>query len=227
MKPFLEAEGHTVLSPTLTGLGERSGELSSAVSLQTHIDDIITQLDAHPDKQVVLVGHSYGGMIVTAVADQRPERIAHLVYLDAAIPRNGQSMIMLGAPKTEDDLSAARQGLLTLSQDGGVSMGTLPPNAFGIDPTHPLYNWVAERLTPHPMRTWLDPIVLSENRLPVYSRTYIHCVEPVLPQSSFPYFAANLRDDPTWAYHELRTGHDAMITAPEAFSEILLELATV
>src|SRR5262249_21902502 len=90
--PFLEAAGHEVHAPTLTGLAERASELSPDVGLDTHIQDIVGLLEEKNLNGVILVGHSYGGMVITGVVDQVPERIAHLVYLDTFVPRNGESM---------------------------------------------------------------------------------------------------------------------------------------
>jgi pimeloyl-ACP methyl ester carboxylesterase len=90
--PFLEAVGHEVYAPTLTGLAERATELSPDVGLETHIQDIVSLLVEKHLQGVILVGHSYGGMVITGVVDAVPERIAHLVYLDTFVPRDGESM---------------------------------------------------------------------------------------------------------------------------------------
>ncbi len=91
--PFLEAAGHAVYAPTLTGLAERASELSPEVGLDTHIQDIVGLLQEKDLQGVILVGHSYGGMVITGVVDAVPERIAHLVYLDTFVPRDGESMV--------------------------------------------------------------------------------------------------------------------------------------
>ena len=91
--PFLEAAGHEVYAPTLTGLAERASELSPDVGLDTHIQDVVGLLEEKNLHGVILVGHSYGGMVITGVVDQVPERIAHLVYLDTFVPRDGESMV--------------------------------------------------------------------------------------------------------------------------------------
>jgi pimeloyl-ACP methyl ester carboxylesterase len=217
----LEKAGHRVLAPTLSGLGERAGELSSEVSLSTHIENVISAVEAAGIDRFVLIGHSYGGMVITGVADRLAQRIDHLVYLDAAIPRDGQSMLTVGEAKPPEVIEATRQGLAALSADGGLSMQPLPVEAFGIPPDHASYDWVKANLTPHPFKTWLAPITLAYGGGQVVAKTYIHCTNPVLEQSSFPYYARQVQGQPDWRYSELSTGHDAMITAPDELCTIL------
>ena len=133
--PFLEAAGHEVYAPTLTGLAERASELSPDVGLDTHIQDIVGLLEEKHLQGVILVGHSYGGMVITGVVDQVPERIAHLVYLDTFVPRDGESMA---------DVSPMVIRLLRIQaqiQDDGwriASQGT-----YGVT-TEPDRSWVPE-----------------------------------------------------------------------------------
>jgi pimeloyl-ACP methyl ester carboxylesterase len=223
VKAGLEQAGHRVLAPTLSGLGDRAGELSAAVSLSTHIEDVSSTVEAAQLDRFVLVGHSYGGMVITGVADRLAQRIDHLVYLDAAIPRDGQSMLTVGELKSPEVIEATRQGLAALSADGGLSMQALPVEAFGIPPDHPSHDWVQANLTPHPFKTWLDPIMLVNGGGQGVPKTYIHCSNPVLQQSSFPYYARQVQSKPDWRYVELSTGHDAMITVPEELCAIMIE----
>lgn len=90
--PHLRAAGVGVSTPTLTGLAERAGELNQETGLATHIADIVSVLEAHDLRRVILVGHSYGGMVITGVMDRVPDRIKHVVFLDAAVPGDGQSL---------------------------------------------------------------------------------------------------------------------------------------
>ena len=221
----LEAQGHIVLTPTLSGLGERSEELSSDITLQTHVADVIADINQSGIERFILVGHSYGGMVITGVADQLHARIDHLVYLDAAVPEDGQSMLTAGPARTPEEMARTRAALEALSEDGGLSMAVLPPEAFGIPSDHPRRDWVARQLTPHPLNTWFSPLSLRSGTVENVPRTFVFCTDPVLNPSSVPYFAARAKADRQWNYRELTTGHDAMVTAPSDVTDILLEMA--
>ncbi len=212
--------GHRVFTPSLTGLAERAHLLSVEIGLDTHITDITSLIDYYDLKDIVLVGHSYGGMVITGVADAMKERISEIVYLDAALPRNGETMIAQGPKRSPAIIEQTRKALAGLAPDG-IGMAAFPPDILGIPKEHPDYNWVAEKLTPHPLKTWLDPISLENGGSQGLKRSYIHCTAPTLPNSSFPYHAEQVRADPSWAYHALATGHDAMVTAPDAIVAIL------
>ncbi len=216
----LEKLGHRVISPTLPGLGPRAAELNASTGLQTHIDDVIALIERDKLNNFVLVGHSYGGMVITGIADRMKERIKHIVYLDAALPKDGQSMISYGPPKTDMEIKEISAQLRRLAP-GGLAMAVFPPELLGIPRDHPQYEWVKSQLTPHPLKSWLDEISLSNGGETGMDRTYIHCTDPVLPRTNFPYIANQTRNHPEWQYHELKTGHDAMITAPDEVSDLL------
>lgn len=225
VRRLLEMDGQVVHTPTLAGLGDRAGEIHAGIGLNDHIEDISRYIVENGLKDIVLVGHSYGGMVITGIADRMKERIRHIVYLDAALPEDGQSMISYGPPKSKPELQALTTQLKALSPDG-IAMATFPPEFLGIPVTHPLYNWVKARLTPHPLKSWLDQISLTNGGSNGLPRTYIHCVAPALPRTSFPFIARQVRDDPSWRYAELQTGHDAMITAPAELVSMLMIAAT-
>ncbi|HSJ79012.1 MAG TPA: alpha/beta fold hydrolase, partial [Erythrobacter sp.] len=155
----IEAAGHRVHTPTLPCLGERAGELDSATGLADHIADVVDYIAASDLSDIVLAGHSYGGMVITGVADALKPRIAHILYLDAALPGDGQSMISYGTPRTRDAIAATEAALRNLAPDG-VAMSAPPLAMLGMPANHPLHDDVAARLTPHPVKTWLDPIRL-------------------------------------------------------------------
>ncbi|QTD55173.1 alpha/beta fold hydrolase [Parasphingorhabdus cellanae] len=216
----LEALGHRVFTPTLTGLAERAHLLSADVGLDTHITDITSLIDYYDLNDIVLVGHSYGGMVITGVADAMKDRIEAIIYLDAALPKNGETMISQGPERSPAVIAQIQTALSGLAPDG-VGMAVFPSESLGIPKGHPSYDWVAQKLTPHPLKTWLDPITLENGGSSGLQRSYIHCTAPALPNSSFPYHAAQVETDQSWTYHALATGHDAMVTAPGEIVRIL------
>ncbi len=218
----LEAAGTRVLTPTLTGCGERAHLMSPEIGLETHIQDVIAVIEAEELTRVHLCGHSYAGMVVTGVCDRLKDRIASVLYLDAALPSDGQSMITQSPGITREAIAATEAGLRALAPDG-VAMQVLPDmTIFGVAGGGEDEAWLKRRLTPHPLRTWLDPISLSNGGSDGLRRTYAHCVDPVLPQSAFPLHHARLADDPGWNTTTLPTGHDAMVTRPDLVAALLL-----
>ncbi|SIN69457.1 Pimeloyl-ACP methyl ester carboxylesterase [Parasphingorhabdus marina DSM 22363] len=219
----LREAGHEVFTPTLTGLGERAHLLSPEIGLQTHVDDILAVIRFNELEDFILVGHSYGGMVISGVADKVRDKIRHIVYLDAALPRDGETMISQGAPRSADMLAATEQQLRALAPEG-IAMQAFPPEFLGIPKNHPGYRWVARHMTPHPLKTWLDPIALPNGGSAGLPRTYIHCNAPVLPNSSFGWHYDQTSKDIEWTSLTLATGHDAMVTAPHALTRILRSL---
>lgn len=214
-----------VLTPTLTGVGERAAELSPEVSLETHVRDVAGLIEREDLTDVVLCGHSYGGMVVTAVCDRLKARIRHVVYLDAAVPDDGESMITQQPGITPAEAAATEAALRALAPDG-VAMGVFEDvTLFGVARGSPEEALLKRRLTPHPLRTWTDPIRLTAGGSEGLARTYVHCVNPPLVPSSFPLHAARVRRDPTWRYVELATGHDAMLTDPDGVAGVLVRAA--
>jgi pimeloyl-ACP methyl ester carboxylesterase len=214
VEPPLRAAGHRVFSPTLTGVGERVHLAGPSVNLETHITDVVNVIEAEELKDVVLVGHSYAGMVITGVADRLPGRLRSIVYVDAFLPENGRSMIDYVAP--------ARQPAMKKAGETAGYLDSLPINLLGVrDPTDAA--WVQRRVTRQPYPTFSQPIRLTRNALATLPRTYVYCSDP--PTGSFDQFAAKLRTDPGWKFHELKTGHDCMVTEPAALAKIILGAA--
>jgi pimeloyl-ACP methyl ester carboxylesterase len=212
----LRAAGHRVFTPTLTGLGDRSHLLSPAVGLDTFIQDVVATLENERLADTILVGHSFGGVPITGAADRVPERIAHLVYLDAMLPQDGQSVFDLVAPEL-----AAERRRQAQATSGGLSLPPPPASAFGIEAPADV-EWLERRLRPHPLRGYEDRLRLRQpfgNGLPI---TYIACTEPsyalLLPIHAYA------RRQPGWRYLEMAKGHDAMVIAPDALTALLLRL---
>ena len=211
---ILRAAGHTVFTPTLTGLGERLHLLTPEVNLSTHIQDVASVLEWENLRDVVLVGHSYGGGVVTGVADRVADRIGSIVYLDAVVPTSGQSML-------DVQPSERRQGMIdrTASSNGW----TLPTNSaeyYGVTDKAD-QAWVDSKCTPQPFATFTQKITLSDPPAArIARRLYILCTNPPLPYMRQFYDAAVAVG---WNALEMETGHDAMVTEPEALCRILLE----
>lgn len=212
----LRRAGARVFTPTMTGLGERRHLLSPSVGLATFIEDALGVLRSEELSDVVLVGHSFGGMVISGVADQMPDRISHLVYLDALVPIPSWSAFdMLPA-----DTVAARREAARAS--GGLAIPNPPAAAFDI-PAGPLRDWVDRQVCPHPLAAYADPIKLSHpvgNGLP---KTFVLCTDP--PYRAIQPSYQRIRDEPGWNFAELETGHDAMVTAPQETAILLLEIA--
>lgn len=213
--PLLRAAGHEVWTPTLTGLGERAHLLSASIDLATHIRDVLGVLEWEEVRQATLVGHSYGGMVISGVAEQAADRLARLVYLDAFVPADGQSLHDILRPERRDLYRRQAQ-----TEGDGWLVPSPPPQAFGVADEERA-QWLAAKLTPQPLRTLEQAVRLGNPAAAALPRTYIHCTEgPLVP--SFAPFADRFRTDPAWRVQELATGHDAMLTAPAALAALLL-----
>jgi pimeloyl-ACP methyl ester carboxylesterase len=209
----LRAQGHGVFTPTLTGLGERSHLLKDTTDLNTHIEDVLNVIKWQGLDQIILCGHSYGGMIVTAVADAVPEKIANLVYLDAYVPKDGEAIW--------DYMSEERHQVLRKDAQAfnGHAVGAPPPAHFGVDPRN--QEWVASKLTPQPMLTLTQAIKLSGAYGPTRKRVYAYASGPSSMQGFYP----ELKDDPAWDIKITACGHDQMVDAPDEVAEILIHAA--
>jgi pimeloyl-ACP methyl ester carboxylesterase len=215
--PYLRGAGHDVLCPTLTGHGERVHLASPRVDLDTHIEDVVNVLHYEDLTGVVLVGWSYGGMVVAGVADRVPERIAHVVYLDSDVPRDGETSVPPGG-------HAAREELARAHGDGW----RVPPAAAGIEALLEEFpeeqrRWVAARLTPHLLKTWTQPIRLSGAGAAIPT-TYIRCMVGYDPDDEDTQRQdARIRGEPSWRYRELAASHSAGLTVPRDVADLLLE----
>ena len=211
----LRAEGHRVFTPTQTGLGERRHLLSSEITMDTFINDLTNLIEMEDLQNVILVGHSFGGIPISGVADRMPDRIGHLVYLDSLLLESGQSTFGVLPP----EVVAARRKLVA-EQGLGIAMPPPPVTAFGIPEDHPQAAWVREHLTPHPVGTYESTLNLAGpvgNNRP---RTYIQCTNPVYgPAESSRQL---VRRQQGWRWLEIPTAHDAMVTAPADLSRMLL-----
>ena len=213
---LLRSAGHDVYTPTLTGLGERSHLVSKDVNLDVQITDVVNVLEFEDLHDVVLVGHSYGGMIITGVADRVTDRIGHLVYLDAANPENGQSLVDVAGPMMEASRSVGRV-------IDGVEMvlfpGTDPMGYYGVtDPDQ--IAWMQPKLTPHPWACFEQKLLLqNESAMRKIPQSHIVCTATLPFRDVAALQAAS--DGRLW---DIDTGHDLMISEPEKVTEMLLRV---
>jgi pimeloyl-ACP methyl ester carboxylesterase len=199
---LLRGAGHAVHAPTLAGH-----------DLEAHVQQLVGLLEALSD--VVLVGHSYGGMVTTAAADRVPQRIRRLVYLDAFVPEDGKCVLDYVLPER-----AAR-----FREEGSRTGSITPPplSVWGIERPEQV-ELVKPLERPQPFACMAEPLRLrSQAALQRIPKTFIYCSSPAT--GSFDHFAARLRHDPDWEYRELATGHAAMLLVPELTSQVLLEQA--
>jgi pimeloyl-ACP methyl ester carboxylesterase len=215
---IMRAQGHEVYTPTLTGLGEREHLLSSSVDLETHITDVAKLLQFEDLEDVILVGHSYGGMVISGVADRATKRIGNLVFLDAAMPQNGQSLVDHAGPF----MAAARSRSRVVN---GIELvlfpGEDPMNFFGVkDPEQ--IAWMKTKLTPHPWKCFEQKLVLkNEAAMRKLPQSVIVCSSHMNDQAR-----AALKALSNGRFWEIDTGHDLMITEPAAVAGMLSQLAS-
>ena len=210
----LRSQGHDVYAPTLTGLGERSHLLNENIDLHTHIQDVLNVIKWQDLDQFVLCGHSYGGMVVSGVADVVPDKIANLVYLDAYVPRDGESIWdYMGEERRQSLLRDARPY-------DGRAVAAPPPAHFGVSARNQA--WVASKMTPQPMLTLTQPIRLTGGYGAARKRVYVYATGP----SSMEGFYPKLKDDPAWQVKATQCGHDQMVDAPDEVAEILVQSVT-
>ncbi len=215
----LRAHGHEVHTPTLSGLGEHAHLLDDRVDLDCHIRDVSALLHSEDLRDVTLVGHSYGGMVITGAADRVADRVGRLVYLDAATPRNGESLVDVAGPvinavrpfgKTVDGMEL----VLLPAPDAGLLYGVTDPDDLA---------WMADRLTPHPWACFAQPLDLrDEKALWAIPQYHVVCTSTLATRDP-EQMAAARGAGRLW---DIDTGHDLMITEPEWVAEVLAEIAT-
>jgi pimeloyl-ACP methyl ester carboxylesterase len=214
---IMRARGQEVYTPTLTGLGEREHLVSADVDLDLHITDVVAVLEFEDLRDVILVGHSYGGMVITGVADRATDRIGHIVYLDAANPENGQSLVDVAGPFME---AARVDGRVVDGVELVLFPGKDPMGYYGVtDPAQ--IEWMKSKLTPHPWKCFEQKLVLAnETAMRKIPESHIVCTQ-TLPTRDVEALKAR-SEGRLW---DVDTGHDLMISEPAAVAELLLGLA--
>jgi pimeloyl-ACP methyl ester carboxylesterase len=210
----LRRAGHEVFTPTLTGLGERSHLMRAGIDLKTHIADVVNVIKWEGLTDIVLCGHSYGGFVISGVAEQMSKAIRAMVFLDAFVPQDGETVEQLTSPAVQEAVRIARQR-------GDLRLPPRPAEAFGVNQAD--RGWVDSLCVPQPIGTFADRIALTGAYDRIPRKSYIRAKSYENP--GFDRAFSLVRQDPSWRTYEVPCGHDVMIDMPERLTEILLEAA--
>ena len=211
---LLERQGHKVFTPTLTGLGERSHLLRAGINVSTHVTDVANVLKWEGLSNVVLCGHSYGGLVVSGVAEQMSSAIGSIVFLDAFVPENGDSMAALTSGAVRDNLKIA-------AERGDLGVPARSAAAFLVKDKDQA--WVDAMCVPQPIGTMTEKITLTGARERIGKKAYIRA--SAYPNPGFDTAYARVKADTSWRTYEVPCGHDVMVDMPERLTEILVEVA--
>ena len=211
---LLERQGHKVFTPTLTGLGERSHLLRAGINVSTHVTDVANVLKWEGLSNVVLCGHSYGGLVVSGVAEQMGPAIGSVVFLDAFVPENGDSMAALTSQAVRDNLKIA-------AERGDLGVPARSAAAFLVKDKDQA--WVDAMCVPQPIGTMTEKITLTGARERIGKKAYIRA--SAYPNPGFDTAYARVKADTSWRTYEVPCGHDVMVDMPERLTEILVEVA--
>ena len=212
MHPLMQAAGHRLLTPSYTGLGERAHLANPAIDLETHIADILNVIKYEDLRDIVLLGHSYGGMVATGVADRARDRIAQLIYLDAFVPRNGQSLFDLNEPARQPMRDRAKSG------DGW----RVPPNPTPPDTPQADLDWLTERRVDMPIKCFEQGLKLSCGARDAAQLHLRHAASR--PPTLLGRSPRAPKAKPGWRYHEIDASHSPNVTAPEALMDVLQKI---
>ncbi|MFL6813040.1 MAG: alpha/beta fold hydrolase [Bradyrhizobium sp.] len=208
MHPLMNAAGHRLVTPTYTGVGERVHLANPSIDLEIHIQDILNVIKYEDLRDIVLVGHSYGGMVATGVADRARDLISQLIYVDAFVPDQGQSLLDLNEP------GRARMQELARAGEWRVPPNPTPPDTPAAD-----LAWLAERRIDMPIKCFEAKLKLHGGELTL-PRSYIYATR-ITPADTFAPFARRAKSEPGWRYYEIDASHSPNVTAPEALSKLL------
>jgi pimeloyl-ACP methyl ester carboxylesterase len=210
----LERKGHKVYAESLTGLGDRSHLLTKDVNLTTHVNDVVNLIKWEDLKDVVLVGHSSAGFVITQAVEQIGPSVSSIVYLDAFVPQPGDNLISLANP-------GPRKALEEAVARGDLVAKPVPSAAFKVNVTD--QPWVDAKCTPHPLAAVAEKVTAVGAHEKIARKTYIRAKgfdSPVFDQT-----LATMKTMPGWKTYEVPSGHDVMVDMPERLVEILLEVA--
>jgi pimeloyl-ACP methyl ester carboxylesterase len=209
MRPLMRTAGHEFWTPTYTGVGERAHLANPSIDLDTHIQDVVNVLEFEDLRDIVLIGHSYGGMVATGVADRTRDRIRQVIYLDAFVPEDGKCLL--------DYVGEHGRKMRQAADDGW----RVPPSPMPPDTEQADVDWALPRRMPQPIKTIATPIRLSGKELP--PRSYIYCKRNS-PGDPFRQFGERAQRE-GWPYFELDASHNPHITMPETLAALFGKIA--
>jgi pimeloyl-ACP methyl ester carboxylesterase len=214
--PLLREAGHDVYTPTLTGLGERGHLLRPEIGLGTHIQDLVAVIEFEDIADAVLVGHSYGGLVVAGAMEQIADRVRSVVFIEALVPQSGESMFDIVDPEIERQLHqlAEREG-------EGWYLPTSEASFYGVSEPADLA-WLNSRLTAQPLKTYTDSIGMAE-RVWAHRGMFIECAPSQLTPDLLQRMRARSEVEPSFTYRVVECAHDMMVTEPELLTDLLLE----
>ncbi|WP_342727604.1 alpha/beta hydrolase [Bradyrhizobium sp. B097] len=213
MHPLMQAAGHRLVTPSYTGLGERVHLAHQGLDLEAHIQDVLSVISYEDLRDIVLVGHSYGGMVATGVADRVRERIAQLIYIDAFVPRDGQSLFDL------NEVAIEMRGAAANGDGWRIPPMPTPPDTSPAD-----VEWLTARRVDMPIKCFEQKLKLQhgETTLP---RSYIYATR-ITPADTFGQFARRTKNEAGWRSFEIDASHSPNVTAPEALMALLQEIVS-
>jgi pimeloyl-ACP methyl ester carboxylesterase len=211
---LLTKAGHRVYAPTLTGLGERSHLANAGIDLSTHVTDVVNVLKCERLDNVLLAGHSYGGFVVSGVAERMEGAIASVVFVDAFVPENGDTMATSASPR-------ARHLIDEAVRKAEAMLAPVPAAVFQVNDADRA--WVDALCMPQPLATFLERAALTGARERIAKKAYVRAKGYDAPH--FDAALAKVRAIPSWRTYELPCGHDIMVDMPERLAEILLASA--
>jgi len=215
MRPLMQALGHEMFVPTQTGLGERRHLANRDIGLNTHVADLREVIHFEDLRDFILVGHSYGGMVATALADQMADLVSELVYLDAFVPRDGQSLLGL---TSEENQARVKKAVSEQGEGWRVPPNPPPPDTGPEDRA-----WVTPRRVPQPLKCFQEPVQLT-GAVDRLHRTYIYATLPA-PGDGFRQFIERAQTEPGWTYLEIASSHNPHVTIPETLASMLDDIA--
>jgi pimeloyl-ACP methyl ester carboxylesterase len=212
MHLLMSKAGHRLVTPTYTGLGERAHLAHPAIDLESHITDMLNVIKYEDLRDFVLIGHSYGGMVATGVADRARDKVKQLIYIDAFVPQDGQSLF---------DLNEAGRGRMQDAAKSGDGW-RIPPSPTPPDTSSEDMAWLSERRVRMPIKCFEQKLKLSAPlTLP---RDYIYATR-ITPADTFGPFATMAKSDPAWRYQEIDASHSPNVTAPDVLMGMLEKIA--
>jgi pimeloyl-ACP methyl ester carboxylesterase len=211
---LLESKGHKVFTPTLTGLGERSHLMRAGINVSTHVTDVVNLIKWERLSDVVLCGHSYGGLVVSGVAEQAQNKIGSIVFLDAFLPDNGDSMETLTSQAVRDQLKAA-------VERGDLGVPARSAAAFLVNDKDQA--WVDAMCVPQPIGCFVEKMSITGARDRIAKKAYVRA--GAYPNPGFDKAMGRVQTDKSWRVYSVPCGHDVMVDMPERLAEILLEVA--